>query len=93
MAATTDTQVLHSTEALAHLGQHPAWGQLRLLAREREDDEMRRLAGALLRGETVTGEEIAFTRGFLRGMRWLLANPALEAKRLRAELGVDEEGG
>jgi hypothetical protein len=80
-----------SKEALAHLGQHPAWDQLRQLAKERADEETHRLAAALLRGETVTPEEIAYTRGFLKGCQWLLANPAMEARKLRQELGV--EGG
>jgi len=79
-----------SREALAHLGQHPAWGQLRQLANERQDAETKRLAAAILRGDEFSQEDIAFTRGFFRGMRYLLDNPSLEAKKLRAELGVEE---
>ena len=80
----------YSPEALSHLGLHPAWNQLRQLANERQEAETKRLAAAMLRGDEITQEQIAFTRGFLRGMQYLLANPALEAKKLRAELGVEE---
>lgn len=79
-----------SKEALAHLGQHPAWGELRKLAAERQEHETRLVAAALLRGDEVPPEKVAYLRGFFRGMQYLLANPALEAKKLRAELGLGE---
>ena len=79
-----------SKEALAHLGQHPAWGQLRQLAAERQEAETKRLAAAIMRGDEIPQVDIAYHRGFFKGMQYLLANPALEAKKLRAELGVEE---
>jgi hypothetical protein len=82
----------HSREALAHLGLHPAWGQLRELAEERQKQETTRLAAALLRGDTVSPEDIAFTRGFLKGMQFLLSNPTLEARKFQAEIEESASG-
>ena len=82
----------HSKEALAHLGLHPAWGQLRELADERQNQETNRLAAALLRGESISPEDIAFTRGFLKGMQFLLSNPTLEARKFQSELEESANG-
>lgn len=69
-------------ELISHLAQHPAWPELAVLAREKRDKAFDRLAKDLLRGHQISDVDVAFTRGFFRGMEFLIATPTLEDKKL-----------
>ena len=81
----------HEQQLLARLGNDPAWGTLRDRAKDRMDKEFVRLAKQLMVGDEVTRENVEYRRGFFAGMKFLLDNPTLEAKRLDRVLAKEGE--
>ena len=81
----------HTTQLLARLGTDPAWPALRDRAKERMDVEFDRLAKALMRDGEVSREEVQYRRGFFAGMKFLLDNPTLEARKLDRALAKEGE--
>lgn len=80
----------HDRQLLAHLGQQPGWQALRRAAEERMEREFRLMAHALMRPEGVSEEKRHHARGFFAGMKFLLDNPTLEAKKLEKALREEE---
>jgi hypothetical protein len=77
--------------AVAHLGQHPAWPVLRIIAQTRMEAEFRRTASEMLSGKEIPGETIAYRRGFFAGMKFLLDNPTIAAARLDEAIRQEQE--
>lgn len=77
-------------EVISHLSGHPAWEELRKLAAEKREQTFDRVAKDLIRGEPIVDTDVAFTRGFFKGMKFLLDNPTLEDAKLRRALEESE---
>lgn len=76
---------------IAHLAQHPAWPEFRVLAKEKRDKAFARLANDLMRGVPINDVDVAFTRGFFRGMDFLLKSPELEDQKLERALADERK--
>lgn len=81
-AKASETSNPQRTQLLTSLKDHAAWQELKNVADERRDEEMRHLWGSVMRG-TVSEIELAQIRGFMRGMQYLLNFPEVEAKQLK----------
>ena len=77
----------HDQELLAHLAETPAWAALRKIGEERITSEYQRVTAALMRGDLVP--DLDYRRGVCDGIRFLLRNPGLEAKKLEKLLAQE----
>lgn len=73
---------LERAERLVTLLDHPNWGELRNVAKERMDKRFTFLAKQLMSGKRVTHGEQQFWRGYFAGMKFLLDQPDLHQKKL-----------
>ena len=80
-----------ANELLAHLAQHPSWGELTKLAKKKKDATFLLMAKDLDRGVPINDVDVAFTRGFFRGMEFLLKNPGVEDGKLERELADERK--
>lgn len=77
---------------MAHLGQQPGWEALRSLAKERMEKHFDLLAREFaMRGKQPDFAELQWHRGFFSGMKFLLDNPTLEARKLEKALAEERE--
>jgi hypothetical protein len=78
---------------LVELANHPGWAVLEERVREHQQREAEQLALELLRLKgPVDQAEIARTRGFWAGQRWLLRQAKLELTLFRREAEKAKEG-
>jgi hypothetical protein len=76
---------------IAHLAQHPAWGEFQVLAKEKKAKAFNRITNDLMRGAPIKDTEVAFTRGFFSGMEFLLKTPGLEDAKLERALADERK--
>lgn len=77
---------MEDKELLAALTGQPGWGELFKLMERRMEWEFNTLAKKQMHGKNVPYHEIAYTRGFFAGMKFLLDRPEASAKELNAQL-------
>jgi hypothetical protein len=82
---------LDDRSLLLSLRQQPGWQVLERLAGERRDRTLANLAHDLAERKegTVPPEELQYLRGFLAGMKFLLKQPDLEARKFERALKGD----
>ena len=69
----------HEELLVGELPQHPAWSGLREIADERHQQKFDNFAKALIRGDDVTAEELAYDRGYYECLKYIFR----ELERLR----------
>lgn len=75
---------------LADLARHPAWPLLRQWAIDQKDLYFKNLAQAMFANpDTVTAEDLAYKRGYFKGVFRALNEPTIINKRLTPD---DQEG-
>ena len=89
MSTITTQDDLTVPEAIAHLGQHPAWPALRAVVENKMHHEFQRLATLMIQGKTPSDTDIAFKRGFFAGMGYLIEKCSFEARKFSEE--IDKE--
>ena len=67
---------------LSALAQHPSWPVLEVEIERRREAFERELVAKIFAGQSVDLERQAFLRGFVKGMRYVLAVPAGAEARL-----------
>lgn len=75
---------LERAERLVTLLDHPNWQELRNVAKDRMEKRFNVLARDLMAGREPP--DIMYQRGFFAGMKFLLDQPDLSAKKLAAAL-------
>ncbi|HET6315975.1 MAG TPA: hypothetical protein VFG86_05935 [Chloroflexota bacterium] len=82
--------------ALAALSQHPSWAQLEdEVGRKQQKIERHFIARAMRMNEPIDQREADYLRGFIHGMRWLVAVPThaeSSLERFLKQQGVALEG-
>jgi len=78
------------------LKEHEGWKRLREHAEGDRERFFAKLAGRLMKGESIPQGEIDFNRGFYQGVEWILGHPeeaeaSLEAAARRAWRMAQEE--
>ena len=89
MSTTTAQREAPDLDAIAHLGQHPAWPALREVVENKMHHEFQRLATLMIQGKTPSDTDIAFKRGFFAGMGYLIEKCSFEARKFSEE--IDKE--
>jgi phosphoserine phosphatase len=68
-------QTIRDAHLFDSLKEHEGWQRLRQHAEGDRERFFAKLAGRLMRGESVPQGEIDFHRGFYQGVEWILGHP------------------
>jgi len=68
-----------------------SWGALKEEAKKREERIQIQVARLLMRGEAISHDELAYRRGFLDGMKFLLNRPDHSVAELERATKVRKE--
>jgi len=68
-------QTIRDAHLFDSLKEHEAWQRLRQHAEADRERFFAKLAGRLMKGESIPQGEIDFNRGFYQGVEWILGHP------------------